>query len=219
MMAARIHAVGATREAPGRVRLDGEQYGRRNLDWMLDHGTVPAPWRDRYAAATDAIADAADRLLEGTEIHRIHGDFHLGNLLLRDGVFNVLDFDDMVRGPAVQDLWLLLPGRDDFTRQLRASYIEGYERFRPFDRGTLALVEPLRGLRMVHYTAWLARRWHDPVFPTTWPHFGTETYWSEETAELEDIVQLIRAGDPDAAAPKVEEAVLSNKDYFFDWED
>lgn len=218
MMAARMHNVGAARDAPGRIRLDGESYIRRNLDWMLDHGTIPAPWRDRYAAAADAIADTADRLLGEVSIHRVHGDFHPGNLLLREGIFNVLDFDDMVLGPAVQDLWLLLPGRDDYTCGLRESFLEGYEQFRPFDRTTLALIEPLRGLRLVHYTAWLARRWHDPIFPLTWPNFGTEDYWSEETAELEDIVRLTSVSDPDAP-PVSEEKVLSNKDYFFDWED
>ncbi len=219
MMAARIHNVGAAGDAPNRVRLCGETYGRDNLDWMLDHGTIPALFNDRYAAAADEIANGADRLLEGVETHRVHGDFHLGNLLLRDGVFNVLDFDDMVLGPAVQDLWLVLPGRDDHTRRIRESFLEGYEQFRPFPRDTLALVEPLRGLRLIHYTAWLARRWHDPVFPTTWPHFGTEDYWGEETRELEDIVRMIRADDPNAPPSESEEKFLTNKDYFFDWED
>jgi Ser/Thr protein kinase RdoA (MazF antagonist) len=219
MMAARIHNVGAAGDAPNRTRLNGETYGRANLDWMLDRGTIPAPLRDRYSGAADEIADAADRLLEGVEIHRVHGDFHLGNLLLREGVFNVLDFDDMVLGPAVQDLWLVLPGRDDYTRQIRESFLEGYEHFRPFPRSSLNLVEPLRGLRLIHYTAWLARRWHDPVFPTTWPHFATEDYWAEETKELEDIVQMIRADDPNAVHPEPESELLSNKDYFFDWEE
>ncbi|MFH1530541.1 MAG: serine/threonine protein kinase [Pseudomonadota bacterium] len=218
MMAARIHNVGAAGDAPHRHHLNGETYVGGNLDWMLDHGTIPAPFRDRYAAAADEIADGADRLLEGVEIHRIHGDFHLGNLLVRDGIFNVLDFDDMVLGPAVQDLWLVLPGRDDHTRRLRESFLEGYEQFRPFPRASLALVEPLRGLRLIHYAAWLARRWHDPVFPSTWPHFGTEDYWSEETRELEDIVRMIRTDDPNAAPSGPEEEVLTNKDYFFDWE-
>lgn len=219
MMAARIHNVGAAGTAPSRIRLDGETYGRLNLDWLLDHGTIPAPFRDRYAAATDEIADTTDRLLEGVDVHRVHGDFHLGNLLLRDGVFNVLDFDDMVVGPAVQDLWLVLPGRDDHTRRIRESFLEGYEQFRPFPRSSLALVEPLRGLRQIHYSAWLARRWHDPVFPVTWPHFGTEDYWAEETRELEDIVNMIRADDPNASSKEPETELLSNKDYFFDWEE
>jgi len=218
MLVARIHNVGAAGNAPHRIRLCGGTYARGNLDWMLDHGTIPAPLRDRYAAAADGIADAADRLLEGVKTHRVHGDFHMGNLLVRDGIYNVLDFDDMVLGPAVQDLWLVLPGRDDHTRRLRESFLEGYEQFRPFPRATMNLVEPLRGLRLIHYTAWLARRWHDPVFPVTWPHFGTEDYWAEETKELEDIVRMINAADPNAAPPQPEEEVLSNKDYFFDWE-
>jgi Ser/Thr protein kinase RdoA (MazF antagonist) len=184
---------------------------------MLDQGVLPGPWRDRYAAAADALADAADRLLAGVPVHRIHGDFHLGNLLLREGVFHVLDFDDMMVGPAVQDLWLLLPGREG--THLREAFLEGYERFRPFDRSTLALAEPLRGLRRIHYAAWLGRRWHDPVFPQTWPHFGTADYWAEETRDLEDLVRLVRSGPAPGSPPEPEEPPLTNRDFFYDWED
>jgi Ser/Thr protein kinase RdoA (MazF antagonist) len=125
----------------------------------------------------------------------------------------------MVTGPPVQDLWLLLPGRDDYTRRQHEVFIEGYEQFKAFDRSTLRLIEPLRGLRRVHYAAWLARRWHDPVFPRTWPHFGTETYWTEETEDLEEILDLIRKADPDAHTLGAEpEPELTNKDFFWDWE-
>ena len=159
-------------------------------------------------------------------MHRVHGDFHLGNLLYRDGVVHVLDFDDMVVGPAVQDIWLVLPGHadDSWTLQLRDKLIEGYEQFRAFDRATLRLVEPLRGLRMVHYAAWLARRWHDPVFPTTWPHFGTESYWTQECEGLEDVLARIRGtateDQASAGATKAteEEPELTNADFFWDWE-
>jgi len=138
--------------------------------------------------------------------------------LLRDGVIHVLDFDDHVVGPAVQDFWLVLQGRDQQTCQLMETLIEGYEQFRPFNRRTLELIEPLRALRRVHYAAWLARRWHDPIFPQTWPHFGTESYWTEEVADIEEMVLVLQRGKTlvPAAQPEPE---LGNKDFFWDWEE
>lgn len=170
-----------------------------------------------------ADADAAE---PGRQIHRLHGDLHLGNVLMRDGLLRVLDFDDMVVGPAVQDLWLALPGRDAWTLGLRERFLEGYEQFRLFDRSTLRLIEPLRGLRVIHYAAWLARRWHDPAFPAAWPHFGTLDYWQRETDDLEEQLALIRGelAPPADSAPgdgeerPAEEATLTNRDFFWDWE-
>ena len=129
----------------------------------------------------------------------------------------MLDFDDMMTGPAVQDLWLLLPGRDAFTQRLRGVFVGAYEELRRFDRGTLRLIEPLRGLRMIHYAAWIARRWHDPIFPRTFVHFGTEAYWEEQTRDLEELCEVMRGEDGGARVVPVEEG-LSNKDYFWDME-
>lgn len=218
-LVARIHNVGAARAAEVRVRLRGDSLGRENLAWLEARKTIPARMEQRYLTVANRIADSADERLAGADVHRIHGDLHLGNLLLRDGLLHVLDFDDMMVGPAVQDLWLLLPGRDAETRRLRGVFIGAYEELRRFDRGSLRLVEPLRGLRMIHYAAWIARRWHDPIFPRTFVHFGTEAYWEEQTRDLEDAWEVIRAEDGGAAA--VEEmggGELSRKDYFWDLE-
>ena len=220
MLLGRVHNVGAAGESACRVRLDGDTYVRTNLQWMMQRQTIPVHLESRYADAANSLAEIADRRMAGVAVQRVHGDFHAGNLLLRDGMLHVLDFDDHVVGPAVQDFWLLLQGRDDHTRRLMESLIEGYEEFRPFDRSTLNLIEPLRALRRIHYTAWLARRWHDPVFPLTWPHFGTEAYWTEEVADLEEMVTVIRKEDGAANAPEAEpEPEMSNKDFFWDWED
>lgn len=218
MLIGRMHNVAVTRPANHRIHLTSDTYVWDNVAWLEEHETLPAPVATRYLDAATFIAGVADDYMQGVETHRIHGDCHLGNLLLRDEVYNVLDFDDMVVGPAVQDLWLAISGRDDYARRQRESFLEGYERFRIFDRTTLRLIEPLRGLRMIHYATWLARRWDDPIFPRTWPHFGTEDYWLEETTALEDLVGFIKTDRGEALA--VEEATgLTNKDYFFDWED
>jgi Ser/Thr protein kinase RdoA (MazF antagonist) len=218
MLVGRLHAVAAGREAPHRQRLDGDTFVRRELAWLEEGNLVPAGLWPRYAAAASEIADAYDRLAAGAPTHRVHGDLHLGNVLLRDGVLRLLDFDDMVTGPAVQDLWLALPSRDADTLRRRELLLEGYERFRAFPRSTLLLVEPLRGMRIVRYSAWLGRRWHDPIFPRTWPHFGTADYWQGETAALEEIVRLVRAAES-PGAPRPEAEVLTNKDLFWDWEE
>lgn len=221
MLVGRLHVVGAQRTAEHRVEINADTYIRDHLALFKMQGTLPPHFEDRYISAARRIADIADARFEGVELQRLHGDLHMGNLLLRDAQFNMLDFDDMVTGPAVQDIWLLFPGRDDWTRRQREAFLEGYTRFRDFDRATLRLIEPLRGMRLIHYAAWLTRRWHDPVFPRTWPHYGTEEYWRQETEDLEDLLAHIQAEDPGAtlnSAPKADEE-LTNKDFFWDWEE
>jgi len=227
MFAARMHNVGSRHPARHRLRLSADSYIRDAVTWLRENADLPAQVRSRYFDTALAIAEIADRLMEGVATHRIHGDLHLGNILFRDRQLRVLDFDDMVTGPAVQDLWLVLPGRDRETERQRQRFIAAYEQFRVFDRTSLRLIEPLRGMRMVRYAAWLARRWHDPAFKAGWPQFGDAEYWEGETADLVEQLAVIRgeltvphpgvAAGPAAAEP-VEE-VLTNKDYFWDWED
>lgn len=225
----RMHAVGARSPAAERPRLTADHYITSRVDWLVQNQTIPESYALRYYHAALAIADEYERRVEGVAFQRIHADLHLGNILLRDGELRVLDFDDMVMGPPVQDLWLALPGRDLETDHQRAVFLEAYEQFRDFDHSTLKLIEPLRGLRMVRYAAWLARRWHDPAFKAGWPHFGTDDYWRRETEDLEEQLQVIRQeipppedegpalGDNDSAATG-DEATLTNKDFFWDWE-
>jgi len=220
MLVGRMHAVAAQRDAPHRYRLDADTFVRRNVAWLAEHDTVPGRLRERYFAAAGEVAETLDAMLEGVETHRVHGDLHLGNLLYRDGVINVLDFDDMAVGPAVQDLWLALPARDADARRQHQVFLEGYERFCLFDRSTLRLIEPLRALRMIHFATWLARRWHDPIFPATWPQFGDDDYWQRETADLEEQVRAIRRDTAPAGAPATDDQPdLGNKDFFWDWEE
>ncbi len=224
MLVGRLHVVGARRPDADRLPLTSAAYLRADLDWLERRSVLPARLAGRYSTAARAVADAYDRLAEGVPVLRLHGDLHLGNVLERDGQLRLLDFDDSMIGPAVQDLWLALPGRAAEAAGLVASLLEGYEAFRPFDRAEMRLIEPLRGLRMVHYAAWLARRWHDPIFPRNWPHFGTEEAWERETLDLEEqaaAVARVERGLPPTPAPG--EAAggeeLSNADLFWDWED
>ncbi len=224
----RMHVVGTRLGPSERPRLDADRYVREPLRWLMRNRILPTYLVDRYSDAASAIAKAYESVLGSTPLDRIHGDLHLGNVLLRDHLLHVLDFDDMAVGPAVQDLWLAVPGRDPESSRLRAALVAGYEEFRAFNRTTLGLIEPLRGLRLVRYAGWLARRWDDPAFKLGWPHFGTNAYWQEQTDDLEAQVRVIQETSPvlrDEPDPAMsddntssDESMLTNKDYFFDWE-
>lgn len=222
MLVGRLHVVGARRRDADRLPLTSDAYVRKDLDWLERREIVPRRLAARYFGAARAIADAYDRMSAGVAVLRLHGDLHLGNVLDRDGELRVLDFDDCMIGPAVQDLWLALGGRDAAASELREVFLESYEQFRRFDRAELRLVEPLRGLRMAHYAVWLARRWHDPIFPRNWPHFGTEESWERETVDLEEqaivVARVEGGGSVTPPATAADEEALTNKDLFWDWD-
>jgi Ser/Thr protein kinase RdoA (MazF antagonist) len=171
---ARIHTVGATRPFKERPALNVQTFGTEPHDWLVAHAMVPpelqSAWQAAYLEAINLVATYVQWTPEGSTAQAAGPHF--------------VDLDDARTGPAVQDLWMLLSGeRAQRTQQLGA-LLDGYEQFRPFDRRELALIEPLRTLRMVHYSAWLARRWDDPAFPQAFPHFGTSAYWHEQVQLL-----------------------------------
>ncbi len=218
---ARIHNVGAARTAPHRTKLDGASYGREPLSFLEERGFLPPACARRYRRAVEEVVAVYDAWSAGVPLHRIHGDCHLGNLLHGDEGWFFLDFDDCLTGPAVQDVWMLLPGRDAEGARQRELLIESYRQFRDFDARWLRLVEPLRALRFVRYAAWIARRWEDPAFPSAFPHFGTHEYWENETRDLEEQVRrLAREGETLPAGVRREESAspqeLTNKDFFWD---
>ncbi|MFC4160657.1 serine/threonine protein kinase [Chitinimonas lacunae] len=193
----RLHAVGATRPFSARLRIDIETLGEASLAYLLEHSLPPhltATYADVARRALDAVRQGFDG--DWTTI-RLHGDCHGGNLLWTDAGPHFVDFDDACSGPAIQDLWMLLSGeRADMTYQLDA-LLSGYRDFHRFDRAELRLIEPLRTLRLLHYSAWLARRWNDPAFPAAFPWFGSDAYWQEQIAGLER--QLHRLAEPPLA--------------------
>lgn len=223
---ARIHNMGAAREAVHRIHLTGETYGLQPLAFLEEHGFLPDHCRARYRDAVKEVARVYGDLSTDVPFHRIHGDCHLGNLLHGSEGWFFLDFDDFLTGPAVQDVWMLVPARDREGLRQREVFLDAYRLFRDFESSWLRLVEPLRALRFIRYAAWIAQRWEDPAFPAAFPHFGTVQYWEEETADLEDQVEVIHQelrGLPGYEAlspePEEEEAELTNKDFFWDWEE
>ena len=225
-LCARIHNMGAAGKAKYRIGLTGETYGLEPLAYLLDNNFLPGHCRERYASAVKEIVAIHEELGRDIPCHRIHGDCHLGNLLNGSEGWFFLDFDDFLTGPAVQDVWMLVPARDREGLRQRDIFLEGYRLFRDFDTSWLRLVESLRALRFIRYAAWIARRWDDPAFPAAFPHFGTAQYWENETADLEDQLDFIHKNSIDLPekikrtedAKKAEEKELTNKDFFWDWE-
>ena len=188
----RIHVVGAVANFEHRPDLDPGTFGTDSRNWLLDHHFVPEDLREAWTEIADRALDAVEAAWESAgdfEAIRLHGDCHPGNILFVDGEGpHFVDLDDARMGPPVQDLWMLLSGdRASQSKQLK-DVLAGYEQFRPFDRRELVLVEALRTLRLLHYSAWIARRWHDPAFPAAFPWFGSTRYWQDRILELREQV-------------------------------
>src|SRR5262245_28866908 len=190
----RIHARGAAGRFRTRPALDIESYGTEPRSWLLESGLIPADLVQAWASATALALEGVQRSFERVgPLHtiRLHGDCHAGNVLWTDDGPHFVDFDDCRTGPAIQDLWMLLSGeRASMTRQL-SDVLAGYEDFREFDPRELHLLEALRTLRLIHYSAWLARRWDDPAFPAAFPWFNTQRYWQDRILELKEQVSLM----------------------------
>ncbi|MGM0594544.1 MAG: serine/threonine protein kinase [Pseudomonadota bacterium] len=192
----RIHALGAVSPFEHRPALTPESFGAASLRYLLEQGVLPAEYRGQYGDLAEQLLSVVDERFAATDYRpiRLHGDLHPGNILWTDSGAHLVDLDDCRMGPAVQDLWMLLSGdRAQMTRQLD-EILAGYEEFHDFDRRQLALIEPLRTLRLLHYAAWLARRWEDPAFPMAFPWFNTVKYWEEQILTLRE--QRLRLEQP-----------------------
>ena len=189
----RLHAVGALHQAPGRNRLHPEQTSRSQIDYLLANDLIPAQLSSEFVDSTNELLELITPLFEGLDFIRLHGDCHSSNLIYRPGEsFFIIDFDDMVVGPPVQDLWMLLPNYLEESRSELALLLEGYELFNSFDRSTLALIEPLRAMRFIHYITWCAKQFVEDGSTRINDDFGSYAYWQQEIADLKDQVVLIR---------------------------
>ena len=190
----RTHAVGALESYGERPTLDIQSFGIEPSAYLLEHDFIPAELIEVYRGV---VAQALEGVRRGfaragtVRALRLHGDCHAGNVLWTDAGPHFVDFDDSRLGPAIQDLWMLLSGeRADMTRQL-ADLLAGYEDFYDFDPRELHLIEALRTLRLIHYAAWIARRWDDPAFPVAFPWFNTQRYWQDRILELREQIALM----------------------------
>lgn len=191
-LAARIHLAGERRTPKERVTLHPEKSTRDDLDYIIRGEFVTPEHRAVFEDLTERIVESISPLFEGAELIRIHGDFHRGNLPDRPGEgLMVIDFDDMMIGPPVHDLWLLLPDHAGRSRREIDLLLDGYEQFREFDHSSIRLIEPLRFMRIIYYLAWCARQANDYDFRANHPDWGGENFWQKEILDLNHQYQVI----------------------------
>ncbi len=190
----RLHAVGASKKFHHRPTLGIDMYGLHPLDFLLKNNFIPDFLKEKFIRTAETVLEKiAEHFKHLSEINfiRLHGDLHAGNVLWNDAGPHIVDLDDCMTGPAIQDIWMLLSG-DEFQRKIQLNHIlNGYEEFHEFNPREIYLIESLRTLRMLHYSAWLAKRWEDPAFPLNFPWFNSANYWEEQLADLNDQLELL----------------------------
>jgi Ser/Thr protein kinase RdoA (MazF antagonist) len=187
----RIHGVSKSQNFQHRPTMSIEEYLLTPLQELHNSQLIPAGLHQAFFTILQQVVDLALSRYTSTNNIRLHGDCHPGNILWRDGP-TFVDLDDCRSGPAIQDLWMMLSGDRQQQFIQMETLIEAYEEFCDFDPTQLALIEPLRAMRMVHYMAWLARRWQDPAFPQAFPWFADGKYWEQQILGLKEQLSALQ---------------------------
>jgi len=191
----RLHAVGACKSFQHRMQLNPQTYGHDTFKFLNDNHFIPAAMQLNFAEIVTSALLKVDEIFHHVgkiNVLRLHGDCHAGNVLWNDTGPRIVDLDDCLTGPAIQDIWMLLSGDTDEQVTLKLNRIlEGYEEFYDFNYREIYLIEALRTLRLLHYCAWLAKRWEDPAFPLNFPWFNTPAYWQELLEDLREQDMLL----------------------------
>jgi len=191
----RIHQVGKAWVAKHRMKMNVTDWGWKPLDELADSEFFEPNVRVLYETVAEKFLEIAEERLHNVRMSSVHGDCHLGNTLWHGDAPFFLDFDDMMVAPPVQDLWMVIRGRDEEAQRQRQVFLQSYEQFCEFEYETLGLIEVLRGLRIIFYSAWIAKRFDDPSFPQAFPNFATSAYWRSEIEALEECAQLSQSVD------------------------
>lgn len=190
----RLHAIGSTRDFEHRQRFAIQRMGADSIA-LISADFMPNELQAAYNSLTDDLLSHIERqrkLLESCDFIRVHGDCHVSNVLWRNDMPHFVDFDDALMAPAIQDLWMLLSGDAAQQRQQMDVILRGYEDFFEFDERQIQLIETFRTLRILHYSAWLARRWQDPAFPRSFPWFNSVRYWSDHILQLREQLSALQ---------------------------
>jgi Ser/Thr protein kinase RdoA (MazF antagonist) len=203
----RMHAVSACRPFQHRIRLDVQSYGYQPYQFLLDHHFIPEHIKSNYCRTVDEVLVLVERcftLVGDIPVIRLHGDCHAGNVLWSHEGPKMVDLDDCLMGPAIQDIWMLLSGNKRDVDLQVSCILDGYQEFYDFNYRELKLIEALRTLRMIHYAGWLAKRWEDPAFPLNFPWFNTPRYWEDQLIHLHDQACLLAQMIEDECHPSEE---------------
>ena len=190
----RIHAAGKASCFEYRPTVDVESYAVAARTFLLDENFIPMELISAYESVSSELIDkcqAAFDRCQDSNLIRLHGDCHMGNVLWRDELPHFVDFDDARMGPAIQDLWMLLSGHHDYQSMQMKKILEGYTQFCDFDPMELHLIEALRTMRIMRHSGWIARRWDDPAFPLAFPWFNNQRYWSDHILELREQLSAL----------------------------
>jgi Ser/Thr protein kinase RdoA (MazF antagonist) len=189
---ARLHQVGSRFEVKTRPTLSVEKWVEDSLDFLCEHPLAQSPMAQRYIQLVEESLDTLyDRFDDVGPMHAIHGDCHGGNILWNENGPYFTDFDDFILGPPVQDLWMIFRSRGKEEEKRRELFIEAYEEHREFNKPSLSSIETLRSLRMIHYSAWIARRWEDPSFAQIFMNYGQDSWWREEYQALYETLEVL----------------------------
>lgn len=189
---ARVHNVGQSKKSNHRLELTLANFGYQNLKLTKDAGFLPIDYQSRYEDLCLEILSISQPLFEKTKRQRIHGDCHHGNILLKEGKPFLIDFDDMSIGPRVQDLWMIAPGRDSYAKEQLNILVDSYCEMTEFDYSELKLIECLRALRIIHFSAWIGHRYRDEAFKRAFPSYGSNQYWEKEIFDLSEQLMHIK---------------------------
>ena len=188
---ARLHNIGASKQFEHRPHLNAQTFGHDIVNYVAEHH-IPFEHKSSYLAVTEQILGMAEQQLSNAQNIRVHGDLHVGNILLRDDLAHLVDFDDSRMAPAIQDIWMLLSGNSDEQQAQLQKIIAAYNEFRDFPHHELHMIESLRSLRMIHHTGWIARRWNDPAFPVAFPWFEDFNYWTHHIQDLQTQLNALQ---------------------------
>ncbi len=183
---ARVHNIGATKTAEHRLVFNAENFIKKNAQMILAENILPLHLEKKYLTLTSELYQIIHQAIDQLPLFRIHGDCHMGNIIQRHETFTMLDFDDFVTGPAIQDLWLLAPRNDQEGLQIRESLLDGYFQFRDINPADFQLLEHLRTMRLIHYQAWLTKRRKDPTFQHHFGDIEAESRWERHLNDLNE---------------------------------
>ncbi len=192
---ARLHQVGKSKSATHRLSLTPKIFINDNVTYLLENNKIPGHLISQYKSLSSKLLNTAIKYFQNISFQRIHGDCHFGNILWRDEEFFLVDFDDAVNGPCIQDLWPMIPADDPDSVIKRALLWDAYKEINVLAENEIKLVPILRAMRVINYAAWIAKRFSDPAFVNTFPMFGSESYWKEQIQILQEIDSAINTKD------------------------